>query len=1266
MKLKHYFKTIAAVVILMITVASAKAECAYTIFENDTLTFYYGTPTTAQMNSSKCHLFNITWEYSFSQESYANDIVTVIFDKSMFGQTPSRNSLNFWFRELNNLEEVLNIALLGTSSDIKVLDYMFYNCKKLRKVPFTCYYNNYQCFFSTVNVESMYSMFEGCESLRCLDLSDFNTQKVTRMVNMFSGCKSLETILVGSSWSVSGITEDNFGREMFSQCFNLVGAISYDKDKTSYKYANTSNGYLKNASTNEISSIPYAYYKKGVLRFYYDQYYGSSTCYKLNVSTPGYLADHKDDITKVIFDYSFSKYKPTSCNSWFMECSKLTTIDRLYNLDLSKVSDYSYMFYGCSALTTIDLSASESATASGTDFSYMFAKCTKLSNLKLMKRYYKNNQPCTMAHMFDGCSSLSSMVFLTDFYTNNAYDMQFMFSGCSSIKDFSKNSTVATYLSTFSCKNFSYMFFGCSAVTDLSITSTLNTENAENMEGMFMGCGQITELRLEKFNTSNVTSIKAMFAKCTNLKTIYVSDNWSTQKVTDDKMSFANSTNLVGGKGTTFSSASGSYARIDQGASDPGYLTPYSSKITYHLDGGSVSGNPSTYTVEDKTFKLQNPSRSGYIFNGWSGTDIDGLSPDVTVTSGSSYPREYTAHWTCDLTSTSNTVKLVPSAEYYDNTPITLTVTVNGTTLRENIDFTTSNPIPVVNESGTYTVKITGIGDYTGTKSVSITIDALIDVTVTPDALSKTYGDDDPTEFTYTTVGLKSGDKLEGSLSRQSGEDAGQYLITGTLTNKKYRVTIDEVMFTINAKTVISPTILLESEVYVYNDEAIEPRVSVFDGTTLIPSNEYTVVYQNNRAIGTGNIVIVDKTGGNYTVSSSTDFQIVDKASAIEVTLITSEGNQTIYAVSGQKLTRPIREGYTAYLYTDADKTIEWDYDTDVITAPVTLYLELEPNLHYIDFNIDGAYPLPIMSIYYGEEITLPTLGKTGYTFTWLDTPPATMPDKDLEIRGTYTINKHNLVYLLDGQEYSSEQVEYNTPLTLKANPAARTGYKFSGWSSLPATMPDKDVTISGSYIPNKHTITFNIDGESIVVETAYNASIASLLPKKPGFKFVPSTTIEATMPDIDLIVSGKWEIRTYTLSFYADGKECQTVTLHYGDKIEPIAAPVKEGYVFMGWNDLPATMPDNDMMVFGSFKKDDNVTPVSEIADNSSETRVWAYNHTIYIETAPDSQYKIIDLQGRIITTSTTKSSHDEINLSRSGIFIIVTNGNSFKVSVR
>ena len=68
--------------------------------------------------------------------------------------------------------------------------------------------------------------------------------------------------------------------------------------------------------------------------------------------------------------------------------------------------------------------------------------------------------------------------------------------------------------------------------------------------------------------------------------------------------------------------------------------------ITYDLAGGTVEGNPDTYTVEMDTFTLKNPTRPGYTFTGWSGTGLDGENNmTVTIHTGSTGNRTYTAHW---------------------------------------------------------------------------------------------------------------------------------------------------------------------------------------------------------------------------------------------------------------------------------------------------------------------------------------------------------------------------------------------------------------------------------------------------------------------------------------------------------------------------------------------------------------------------------------------------------------------------------------------
>ena len=80
--------------------------------------------------------------------------------------------------------------------------------------------------------------------------------------------------------------------------------------------------------------------------------------------------------------------------------------------------------------------------------------------------------------------------------------------------------------------------------------------------------------------------------------------------------------------------------------SDTAVLTVNAFSIIYELDGGTASGNPGYYSVKTPDFTLNAPTRTGYTFTGWSGTGLvgeDNLS--VTVPTGSTGDRRYTAHW---------------------------------------------------------------------------------------------------------------------------------------------------------------------------------------------------------------------------------------------------------------------------------------------------------------------------------------------------------------------------------------------------------------------------------------------------------------------------------------------------------------------------------------------------------------------------------------------------------------------------------------------
>lgn len=81
-------------------------------------------------------------------------------------------------------------------------------------------------------------------------------------------------------------------------------------------------------------------------------------------------------------------------------------------------------------------------------------------------------------------------------------------------------------------------------------------------------------------------------------------------------------------------------------------------------------------------------------------------------------------------------------------------------------------------------------------------------------------------------------------------------------------------------------------------------------------------------------------------------------------------------------------------------------------------------------------------------------------------------------------------------------------------------------------------------------------------------------------------------------------------------------------------------------------------------FDEPDVPTPTSEIIDLLGGIKVWSYEHTIFIEAQPDTEYQIIDVTGRPIKKGVTRSDREEVSVSRStGIAIVRIGNRSFKV---
>ena len=61
-------------------------------------------------------------------------------------------------------------------------------------------------------------------------------------------------------------------------------------------------------------------------------------------------------------------------------------------------------------------------------------------------------------------------------------------------------------------------------------------------------------------------------------------------------------------------------------------------------------------------------------------------------------------------------------------------------------------------------------------------------------------------------------------------------------------------------------------------------------------------------------------------------------------------------------------------------------------------------------------------------------------------------------------IPEHTLTYLVDGEVYKTYSIEEDETIIPEPEPV-RDGFAFSGWSEIPETMPDHDVTVTGTFI---------------------------------------------------------------------------------------------------------------------------------------------------------------------------------------------------------
>lgn len=181
-------------------------------------------------------------------------------------------------------------------------------------------------------------------------------------------------------------------------------------------------------------------------------------------------------------------------------------------------------------------------------------------------------------------------------------------------------------------------------------------------------------------------------------------------------------------------------------------------------------------------------------------------------------------------------------------------------------------------------------------------------------------------------------------------------------------------------------------------------------------------------------------------------------------------------------------------------------------------------------------------------------------------------------------------------------------------------GYTFSGWTSSDVTiqngkftMPNHDIVLTGSFTENsKYQVSYNINGtipDGYVVpnsEYYYNLEDVKVDSLKAGdivgnYKFngwstndIEIQNDEFVMPNNNVTITGSFSNVTHKVSYKftgnkPDNSDSLLPSDAYYEKGTNVIIPSVNnvsGYVFLGWNKDNFTMNDEDVIIYGEWKR--------------------------------------------------------------------------------
>ncbi|WP_438433683.1 InlB B-repeat-containing protein [Gorillibacterium sp. sgz500922] len=615
--------------------------------------------------------------------------------------------------------------------------------------------------------------------------------------------------------------------------------------------------------------------------------------------------------------------------------------------------------------------------------------------------------------------------------------------------------------------------------------------------------------------------------------------------------------------------------------------------ITYNLDGGSVvAANPATYTVESTGITLNNPTKQGYTFAGWTGTGLSAPTTTVTIAAGSTGERAYVAHWT-PSTNTAYTVNHYQEGVTGGYSAAPTVETLNGTTGGTTNAVAKSYPGFTAETFTQATIAADGstVVNIHYTRN-QYTISFVIDPnkgTTTGETAPKVRFEATPTA---PDVNANPGYEFTGWDKTVSAvTDDETYTAQFSLTDFAITYNLDG-----GSVAAANPTTYTVESAGITLNNPTKPGYTFagWTGTGLSDTTKTVTI----AAGSTGERAYVahwtPSTNTAYTVNHYREGVTGGYTAAPTVETLSGSTGGTTAAVAK---TYP---GFTAETFTQA--TIAADGSTVV-------NIHYARNLYTISFVID-----PNKGTTTGETApkvrfeatpTAPDVNANpGYEFTGWDKTVSAVTDNET-YTAQFSLTDFSITYNLDGGSVSvANPATYTVEsagITL-SNPN-KQGYTFAGWTGTGLTAPTTTVTIAlGStgerayvahWTPSSNTA-YTVNHYQETVDGGYSAAPTvetlngptggttnAVAKSYPGF--TAETFTQATIAaDGSTVVNIHYARNLYTISFVIDPNK-GTTTGETAPKVRYEATPTapdvtdQPGYAFTGWSPAIAPATDNE-----------------------------------------------------------------------------------------